>query len=107
MFLRVWRFLGLGLGFQKVPVGSSRSRKTEGTSRQDEEQQQQQQQEEKSGNRGGRRSRGRFGDFLEIVRVRVADVPVNSSRRRKKREGRSRQEEESRNRQEEELKEEE
>ncbi len=44
---------------------------------------------------------------LEIVRVRVAEVPVDSSRRRKKREGRSRQEEESRNRQEEELKEEE
>jgi hypothetical protein len=65
MFLRVWRFLGLGLGFQKVPVGSSRSRKTEGTSRQDEEQQQQE--EEKSGNRGGRRSRGRFGDCLENV----------------------------------------
>jgi hypothetical protein len=65
MFLRVWRFLGLGLGFQKVPVGSSRSRKTEGTSRQDEEQQQQE--EEKSGNRGGRRSRGRFGHCLENV----------------------------------------
>jgi hypothetical protein len=68
MFLRAWRFLGLGLGFQKVPVGSSRSRKTEGTSRQDEEQQQQQQEEEEeSGNRGGRRSKGRFGDCLENV----------------------------------------
>jgi hypothetical protein len=89
MFLRVWRFLGLGLGFQKVPLGSSRSRKTEGTSRQDEEQQQEEE-EEKSGNRGGRRSRGRFGDCLEIVRVRVAEVPVDSSRRRKEREGRRR-----------------
>jgi hypothetical protein len=52
-----------------VPVGSSRSRKTEGTSRQEEEQQQQEEEEEeeKSGNRGGRRSRGRFGDCLENV----------------------------------------
>jgi hypothetical protein len=48
-----------------------------------------------------------FGECSEIVRVRVAEVPVDSSRRRKNREGRSRQEEESRNRQEEELKEEE
>ncbi|CAK9221559.1 unnamed protein product [Sphagnum troendelagicum] len=106
MFLRVWRFLGLGLGFQKVPVGRSRSRKTEGTSRQDEEQQQEEEEEEESGNRGGRRSRGRFGECLEIIRVRVAEVPVDSSRRRKKREGSIRQEEERRNRQEEEEKEE-
>jgi hypothetical protein len=50
-----------------VPVGSSRSMKTEATSRQDEEQQQQEEEEE-SGNRRGRRSRGRFGDCLENVR---------------------------------------
>lgn len=64
MFLRAWRFVGLGLGFQKLPVGSSRSRRTEGTSRQEEEQQEE---EEESGNRGGRRSKGRFGDCLENV----------------------------------------
>jgi hypothetical protein len=96
MFLRVWRFLGLGLGFQKVPVGSSRSRKTEGTSR------------TIRGAAGGgewesRRKKEQrkvwrlFGECLEIIRARVAEVPLDSSRRRKKREGRSRQEEESRN----------
>jgi hypothetical protein len=26
MFRRVWRFLGLGLGFQKVPVGRQKER---------------------------------------------------------------------------------
>jgi ribosomal protein L12E/L44/L45/RPP1/RPP2 len=48
-----------------------------------------------------------FGECLEIIRVRAAEVPVDSSRSWKKREGRSRQKEESRNRQEEEEEEEE
>jgi len=50
-----------------VSVGSSRSRKTEGRSRQDEEQQQEE--EEESGNPGGRRSIGRFGDLENAWRL--------------------------------------